>query len=173
MDNKKLYHFGAISAFGLAASTIMNGVAFFTGPDQFFALARILIVIFAFGFFPALYTKGREAHPGWAAWAMSFAYISIAAEFIRYVANPEFHSANLFFGGLGTMLLTYNILGLRHNLWPKALAWLGIVMAVLLLGVIPSQWDESLAFLNTVGALGAVVLYPIWLVWLGRRLRAE
>jgi len=173
MENEKLYHFGGFFAFGMAAAVLANGVAFFSGPDIFFTLTRALLGVFAFGFFPALYAKGREAHPGWAAWGIGLAYLAVASEMIQYLGEVELNSAWLFLGGLGIMLLTYNILALRYTLWPKVLAWLGIVMSILLLGVIPSTLVEALAFLNDLAAVGAVALYPIWLVWIGMRFRTE
>ena len=172
MDDKKLYHFSAVFAFCMAVAVLGNGIAFFTGPHLFFAITRSLVGIFALGFFPALYVKAQDAHPGWAIWAMSLAYVGITAELIRYLGNLEYETPWLFLGGLGVMLLTYNILALQHNLWPKVLAWFGIIIAILLLGVIPSTLVDALAFLNTLVAVGAVLLYPIWLIWMGMRFRA-
>lgn len=172
--DKKLYHLGAICAFGLAASVVLNGIAFFINMGSVWLISRVLIVIFALGFFPALAAKVRTVHPGWAAWMINLVYLGVAAEAIRYLGNLPFNTVFLFFGGLSLSSLVFNILALKHDLWPKALAWIGVVMSILLIGVILSSMIESLAFLNMVSAgLGAVVLYPIWLVWLGLRFQKE
>jgi hypothetical protein len=175
MDEKKLYRTGAICAFGLAAAAIANGIATFTGPYAFWTISRMLIVVFALGFLPALQVKMSKTHPGYAFWMTNLAYLGVIAEALYYFAKVDIDTTWLFFGGLGLSALTFNMIALRHALWPKALAWIGVATGALLLCVVvASFWPAALNLAGQVSAgLGAVVLYPIWLIWLGIRIRLE
>ncbi len=175
MDEKKLYRTGAICAFGLAAAALLNGIATFTGPYALWVISRMLIVVFALGFLPALQVKMRKAHAGYAFWMTNLAYLGVAAEGLYYFGKLDFDTSWLFFGGLGLSALAFNVIALRHALWPKALAWIGVATGVLLLCVVvASFWPSVLYVVSQVSAgLGAVVLYPIWLIWLGIRFRIE
>jgi hypothetical protein len=175
MDEKKLFRTGAICAFGLAAALVVNGIATFTGPSGLWLGSRLLVPLFAFGFLPALQVKVGKAHAGYAFWMTNLAYLGAAAEALYYFGKVDMNTTWLLFGGLGLASLAFNIIALRHALWPKALAWIGVATGVLLLGVVAASfWPAALNIVGQVSAgLGAVVLYPVWLVWLGIRLRAE
>jgi hypothetical protein len=174
MNDKKLFQLGAWCAFGLAAALVVNGIATFIGSQTLWVVSRIGVVIFLFGVLPAVRARVRPAHAGWTDWLTNLAYLGAGAEALRWLGNLEFNSAWLLFGGLGLWSIVINILALRHKLWPAVLAGIGIAGGVLLLGVILSSQFAALAFLNVLSAgLGAVVLYPAWLVWIGLRMRAE
>jgi len=175
MDEKKLYRTGAICAFGLAASAIVNGITTFSGPYALWLISRILIPVFAFGFLPALQVKVSKAHAGYAFWMTNLAYLGVAAEALYHLGKLNFDTTWLFFGGLGLSALAFNIIALRHNLWPKTLAWIGVATGLLLLCVVAATfWPTALNVVSQVSAgLGAVILYPVWLIWLGIRLRTE
>lgn len=174
MSDKKLLQMGAWCAFGLAAALVINGIATFIGPSVFWLVSRIGIVLFLFGLLPALRAKLLPTHSGWVEWLTNLAYLGAGAEALQILGNLEFDSFYLFFGGLGLWIIGINLLAMRHQLWPQPLAWIGCASGVLLLGEILSDLIPALAFMDLYSAaLGAVVLYPVWLVWQGVRMRAE
>ncbi len=171
---KKMYPMGTWCTFGMAAALIANGVATFTGPNWLWDASRILIPVFGLGMLPAVLNMIPPALAGWATWVTNLAYLGLVAEAIRYLGQIEFNTTPLLFGGLGVWGITMNVLALRHGLWPRLLAWIGIASSVLLLSVLLILIVPSLDVLGRISAaIGAVGLYPVWLIWQGLRIRQE
>ena len=77
------------------------------------------------------------------------------------------------FGAVGVWFLTISVLAYRQEIWPRALVFLGIASAVLY-WFVPLGRVLELELLDAIAAgLGGVVIGPIWLIWLGVRLRRE
>lgn len=74
-------------------------------------------------------------------------------------------------GGLGVWLVLANYLCRQYALLPNRLAWLGIITGlsyvVLVIGFLLSG-QENILF--GIGSLMVIIIYPIWAIWLGRRL---
>jgi hypothetical protein len=174
MNRKGRIQVEAWCAIGLAAALVVNGIAYFTPWAALWIAARICVVVLLLGVLPAIRARLLFNSAGWTEWVTNLAYLGVCAEALRWVGGLDLDSSWLFFGGLGVWSITVNILGLRNKLWPAALGWIGLASGVLILAVIPSAHIAGLAFLNTIASgLGAVVLYPIWLVWMGLRMRKE
>jgi hypothetical protein len=156
--------------------------------------------VFAFGAIPAIADLVRAKHEGWVRWTTGLAYLSFgvtAVETFRLVTATPLWAANyaggdptvqttivttdlllrldpatwLRFGALGPWFLVVNILALRHQLLPRSLTYLGIV-----LGVLTSTTTLGVAFrigpLVLVSAvLGGALAAPIWFIWTGVVLR--
>ena len=79
----------------------------------------------------------------------------------------------LAYGAVGLWVLVCSILALRNNVWPKGLAYLGILAALIYFlalasTVIPALFlSGAIIFVGVVGA----VLAPIWYGWMGIVLR--
>ncbi len=159
---------------GMALALVVNGVATFTGPIELWMISRALIAVCGMGVLPAVLDQMPSRAVGWARWVTCIAYLGLGAEALRRVGGLEFRTAELLFGGLGVWGLAVNLIALRQNLWPRVLAWIGLASSVMLFGVVLASRVAALAFLDTISAgIGAVVLYPIWLVWMGMRLRTK
>jgi hypothetical protein len=76
----------------------------------------------------------------------------------------------LVYGGVGVWILTINILALRENTWPKLLAYAGIIggfaYGIILLGLF-----LEIELFVTIAAAAAVVIAPIFYIWMGLELR--
>jgi hypothetical protein len=170
MENRKFVA-GAWFAFGMALALIVNGVTTFTGPGWLWDVSRILIVVFGFGVLPAIRRRIMEGR-SWVTWATNLAYLGLGAEALRQLGGLEIETVLLLFGGLAIWGLTLNVLAIQHKLWPNALAGIGISSSLLLFGALVASQVPAFLWLDTVSAgLGAVVLYPIWLIWTGLRLQ--
>jgi hypothetical protein len=81
----------------------------------------------------------------------------------------------LAYGAVGLWVLVCSILSLRNNVWPKGLAYLGILAAfvyflALASTAIPSLFlSGAIIFVSVIGA----VLAPIWYGWMGIVLRSH
>lgn len=173
MKNRNFAGSGKWFGFGMALALVVNGLTTFTGPGWLWDISRVLIVVFGFGVLPAVLDQFTE-NKGWAIWATNLAYLGLAAEALRQLTGLEFESVFLLFGGLAVWGLTVNILALRSNVWQNTLAWIGMASSLLLVGALIASRVPSLLWLDTVSAaLGAVVLYPVWLIWMGTRVQTN
>ncbi len=174
MEEKKLYRFGAWAGFGMALMLILNGVATFIPPYWLFWGSRIGIVLAGFGVLPAIWRQVKEAEAGWATWLTALAYLGLATEGLAYVGRADMDTNWLLFGGLAAWAMGMNIIGMRTKKWPLALGILGIVSGLLLLAAVTANTIQPGNIVNTISAgLGAVVLYPAWLIWMGIRMLKE
>lgn len=147
----------------------------------------------------AVSERVRSAHQGWVRWTSSLATVGFAVtaiHYFRYVAlypgraaayvaadtatkaalaaNQSLMSMDpdgwLMFGGVGLWLLVVNLLALRGNIWPKALAYVGIAGAIAYWFVVAGLVLLVEVFV-TIAAAAAVILGPIWYIWAGLVLR--
>ncbi len=148
---------------------------------------------------PAISGLVRSANEGWVRWTSALAAIGYAVLAVEYIVLqdevPRMAAGYLQldqsaraaiavigplnlnndgwagFGTVGLWLTVVNGLALRGGQWPKPLAVLGLVIgignALIIAGYI---LDSSLLILIAAG-LGAVILAPIWFIWMGVRLR--
>jgi hypothetical protein len=164
---------------------------------DFAALA--ISAVLALGVVPAVSDVVRAQNPGWVRWTSTVASVGFAVaaiQYARYVAvypgraaayvaaDPATQAALaanqgmmeldphgwLVFGGVGLWSLVINLLALRAHLWPKVLVYVG-------LAGVAAYWLEvagnalEVEALVAIAAAGAVVLGPIWYVWVGLILR--
>jgi hypothetical protein len=83
---------------------------------------------------------------------------------------------------IGLWLLGVNYFAQHGNLWSNSLTISGMIIGVIMLfglAVIPGifrgidAWESAPWYINYIGwagALGWLVLYPIWCIWFGRSL---
>jgi hypothetical protein len=78
----------------------------------------------------------------------------------------------LMFGAVGLWILVVNLLALRANSWPKILSYVGIAGGIAYMLVVAGY---VLVFytLNLIAAVGAIIIGPIWYIWMGMRLQQE
>ncbi|MCX6035490.1 MAG: hypothetical protein NTV38_11035 [Chloroflexi bacterium] len=171
MEEKKLYHFGAWSAFVMALMLIINGIATFIPPYWLFWVSRVGIVLGGFGVLPAIWRQVKEDEAGWSIWLTALAFLGLSAEGLNYIGKANIDSSWLPFGGLSAWAVRMNIIGIRARCWPIGMGVLGIVSGLLLFAAILANTLVPNNIVNTLSAgLGAVVLYPAWLVWMGIRM---
>lgn len=70
---------------------------------------------------------------------------------------------------IGLWILFVSITALQHNVYPKLLGWLGIVLTIPHLLVLFGTYFKSQAILNSVLVIG--LLAPFWYIWMGLHLR--
>ena len=170
LEEKKLYHFGAWSAFGMALMLITNGVTTFVPTYRLYYASRIGIVLAGFGVLPAIRKQVKE-EAGWATWLTALAFLGLSAEGLHYIGQASLNSNWLLFGGLSAWAVGMNIIGMRAKKWPLWMGILGIVSGILLFAAVLAYSIVPGSIFNTISAgLGAVVLYPAWLVWMGLRM---
>ncbi len=142
----------------------------------------------------------RSANEGWVRWTSNLAIIGSginAVEFLnRITLNPARAAAYvqgdatvkaaltvpgalagldpqawLRFGAVGVWILIVSLLALRGGTWPKPLAYVGIGVAIVYCLVVATNLLQIQLFTAIVGGVGGVILWPIWYIWLGLRLR--
>lgn len=158
--------------------------------------------IFMLAAVPALSEPVRRINEGWVRWTTTLAIIGFALTAVgnfRAAANELIGARALMsgdamartaiveavrlgyldpqgwfqFGAVGVWFLVISLLAQRNALWPRPLVFLGIASAVLY-WFVPLGRVLELELLNALAAgLGGVVIGPIWLIWLGIRLRGE
>jgi len=164
---------------------------------QYWAFA--LGAVFALAVVPSISEKVRTANEGWVRWTSNLALVGFAVaaiQYFRYVAlyparaeafvtgdaaTKAALAANqslvamdpngwLVFGGVGLWFLVVNLLAMRGNVWPKPLAYVGIVGAIAYWFVVAGFIFEA-GVLITIAAAAAVIVAPIWYIWTGLILR--
>jgi len=151
---------------------------------------------------PGISSLVRKGNEGWVRWAaavgtMGFAVTSISkfrelsvepliAQ--RYVEGNEITRAVItstpqigldpygFFryGAIGAWIFVINLLALRQGAWPRPLAYLGMVGAVLYwLVPIGNLFGLQVAMVieAAVALVGGVMIGPVWFIWIGRVVR--
>jgi hypothetical protein len=161
-------------------------------------LALSLGAIFALAAVPAISERVTPANVGWARWATNLAMLGFgvtAINNLRLLAVMPDRAAVLAvgdevtrkaivysqftldpngwlgYGAVGIWVLVISILALRADALPKLLNYVGIAVAI-------AYWCATLASVNglsmfgTIAAgLGALILAPIWYIWIGFQLR--
>lgn len=147
----------------------------------------------------AVTAKVRSLNDGWVRWTSTLALIGFSVVALQYsrlvVLNAERAAAYaagdstmkavlaanqslatldqfgfLAYGAVGLWFLVVNLLALRGDTWPKILAYLGIVGAIAYEFVVIGQLFEVELFV-TIAAGAAVIVGPIWYIWMGTILR--
>jgi hypothetical protein len=74
------------------------------------------------------------------------------------------------YGLVGIWFLVVNLLALRGDLWSKLLSYVGIVGAIAY-GMVVAGLASQTEILVTIAAGAAVIIAPIWYIWMGLDLR--
>ena len=164
---------------------------------QYWAFA--FIGVFAIAVVLAVSAKVRSQNEGWVRWTSNLALIGfavVALQYSRYIvlyadraatyaagdaatkaalaANQSLATLDQFgflaYGAVGLWFLVVNLLALGGDTWPKILAYLGIVGAIAYEFVMIGQLCEVELFV-TIAAGTAVIVGPIWYIWMGSILR--
>ena len=113
----------------------------------------------------------KEDEAGWAAWLTALAFLGLSAEGLNFIGKANLNSGWLLFGGLAAWAVGMNAIGIRGRRWPLWMGILSIVSGVLLFAAVLANTLVPNNIINSLSAgLGAVVLYPAWLVWMGIRI---
>jgi multisubunit Na+/H+ antiporter MnhB subunit len=79
-------------------------------------------------------------------------------------------SGLLVYGGVGLWFLVINLLALREKTWPQILAYAGVIGGIAYWLVVLGLFTEIELFV-TIAAATAVIIGPIWYIWMGLDLR--
>ena len=160
-----------------------------------FALGAVLALAVVL----AVSARVRSINEGWVRWTANIALIGFAVEaiqYFRYLALYPFNAAAyaagdamtkiaiaasqstialdpngwLVYGGVGLWFLVVNLLALRENTWPKLLAYIGVAGAIAYWFVVVGLVFEIEMFVM-IAAAAAVIIGPIWYIWMGLTLR--
>lgn len=155
--------------------------------------------IFSSAAFVVLYERLRPTSEGFALWALvlglfsSFATLThgayqalllmtlpsaaeserAAIELVRMVPSQIDPSGLGTFGVIGLASLVIGMLILAGQRLPRAMGYLAVVNAVLLITLFFATAAGAQTLILLSGGLTSVVVGPIWWVWLGRELRRE
>ncbi len=160
-----------------------------------FALASLLAIAAVL----AISASVRAAHDGWARWTSTLAIIGFAVNAIDQIRHAVLDPVRatayvqgdaavkaaltvpgvlqgldpqgwLRFGLVGLWVLVVSLLALRGGAWPRPLAYLGLVGAIVFWLSVVAQVVQTPTLLVILAGVGGVVLLPIWYMWLGLRL---
>lgn len=143
---------------------------------------------------PAVTSRVRAVHEGWARWASNLATIGYAVSAVGYTLSaariPSIAKAfvagdaatkaalavvwrsspDLFglwgYGAIGIWVLVVCLLGLRSGAFPRLHLILGIVVAANYL-IVPLGLLFKIAELFTIGSAVGIILGPVWYFWTG------
>lgn len=182
---------GVVGALALALLILLFtvGEPFGTLNDICIAVTAILSAVLAW----MLYSQYQPLLSVWSRVALVLAVVGALVVTIGSVmvisGTTGWYLAGLYMAAgnalIGVWLVGLNYSALQSNLWSRGLAIYGIVAgAVMLLGlaVIPGMvarmdaWDAAPWYVNYIGqmgALGYLVLYPLWCILFGRFLLAK
>lgn len=164
--------------------------------------AMFIGAVFALAMIPAVSATVQHLNEGWVHWTSTLAMIAFVVSMLdnywsivytdarahAFITGNEAIRATLSVpgapqvidaqgwlanGAVGLWALVISVLALRHQIWHKGLAYLGIFGALiyflaLLAQVIPNFVYSG--FIVYVGILGAIIA-PIWFTWMGVHLR--
>ena len=163
--------------------------------SQYWAMA--FGAIFALAVIPAVSEKVRNLGEGWVRWTSTLATLGFAVTILDnywaivmtparaaayLTSNEAMRSAFaipgeaqfidvqgwLGYGGVGLWVLVISLLALRGNIFPRPLAYLGVVVAIAyFLVVVTMVFPDVRGIILAVAALGGIVLAPLWYGWIG------
>jgi len=148
----------------------------------------------------AISARVRSANDGWVSWTSTLAILGLAITAIddlRFLALTPGRAAAyvqgdaavraaltapgalegldpqhwLRLGAVGLWVLVVNLLALRTRAWPTPLAYVGIGNALVYWLAVAGIVLQIPTAITLVAGLGAIVLAPLWYIWLGLRLR--
>lgn len=120
--------------------------------------------------------------------ASAGAPVAVAGSVLVLTGRTGWYLAGLYttggYAAIGIWLLALNLSALRRGAWPRQTAWLGVVTGILMLagflavpgilnGVDSPEDAPLMVNAGLGGALGWLVLYPIWSLSLSRALLAR
>jgi hypothetical protein len=164
--------------------------------------AMLISAVFALAMIPAVSATVQHLNEGWVRWTSTLATIAFAVSILdnywsivytdarahAYMFGTEAVRATLSVpgapqaidvqgwlanGAVGLWALVISVLALRHQVWHKGLAYLGIFGAFVYFLALLAQVIPDLVYAGAVvyvGILGAIVA-PIWFTWMGIHLR--
>jgi hypothetical protein len=148
----------------------------------------------------AISASTRAVHDGWVHWTSTLAIIGLAVNTIDGIRRAALDPAKatayvqgnaavkaaltvpgalqgldpqgwLRLGAVGLWIPVVSLLALRGGTWPKLLASLGMVGAIVYSLAVVAQVVRAPPLLVILAGVGGVILVPIWYIWLGLRLR--
>jgi len=158
-----------------------------------------LISLLAFAAVPAISTMARSRHAAWQQWVTKLAYLGFAS-FAMYnfralhaeyahakaiaVADPVnqlvlLTSAKLIptdwygflsYGCVGLWIIATSVSGLTSGAFPRLLAYVGVGFAVMYWLLVCGYLFQTTELAAIANGLGAMLLGPVWLIWIGMRL---
>ena len=163
-------------------------------------IARVLLALAGLGALPAIIELVKNQREGWAVWARNLGYLALAVMVVEslrqgflvpieanaYLAVDEGVRAAiggdnthitldprgwLRFGLLGISILIISILALLPENLPRAWAYLGIFVSLVLWLVVAGNLVGLPILTNGAAILVGIVLGPIWFMWAGLLLR--
>ncbi len=158
--------------------------------------AFLLVGVFGIAVVPAASAMVQHLDEGWVRWTSALAMLGFAvsildnywaivvtpAQVAAYVSGTvvtrqvltvpgmaQFIDVQgwLGYGAVGAWILTISLLALRSRAWPRGLAYVGVVSAVGYFVALLSQVLPGYKILTLVAAPTAIILGPIFYVWLG------
>lgn len=156
--------------------------------------------VFALAVVPAVSERVRHLGEGWIRWTSALAMLGFAVTILDnywaivrtpalaaayYAGNdvtrmaldlpssPQFIDIQgwLGYGAVGLWMLVVNVLAWRGRMWPRALVYLGLAGAIgYFVAVASAVVPNMLAAILVVAGVGAIVVGPIWYVWMGLHL---
>ena len=161
-----------------------------------FALGALL----ALAVVPAIAVSMHSVNEGLVRWTSNLAFLGFAVTAIDFFRNIGLQSMRaaayvagdattkavltapsylagldvqgwLGFGGVGLWIFVANWLALQGGAWPKPLAYLGIVVAILYCLVVAGFALQIELLVAIAAGLGGIIAAPIWYIWVGVNLR--
>jgi uncharacterized protein DUF4386 len=164
--------------------------------------ALLLGAVFALAMIPAVSKTVLHLNEGWVRWTSKLATIAFAVVILdnywsivytdarakEYLTGTEAIRATLTvpgapqwidvqgwlaYGAVGLWILICSLLALRSQVWPRGMAYLGILGAFIYFLALASSTVPSLfvsGAIIVVGVIGAIFA-PIWFTWMGIFLR--
>jgi len=162
---------------------------------QYWAMA--LGAVFALAVIPAVSEKVRNLNEGWVRWTSSLATLGFAVTILdnywAIIMTPRLAIAYqtgdqalraaltvpgapqmidiqgwLGYGAVGLWVLVISLLALRGNVFPRLLAYLGVVIAIAyFLIVVTMIFPDIRGLILIIAGIGGIVLAPLWYGWIG------
>jgi hypothetical protein len=176
---------------------IAAGFNYSTLVNWSFALGAIL----ALAAIPTLAERFRSLNEGWVLWARNLALLGFAVtatnQFTTFAVWPKLAAAYvagdaatraaielfpllpldqqgwLLYGGVGVFVFIVSLLALRTKAMPRPLGFIGLGAGIFLWLAVAGFVLNNEVLVSIAAGLGAVLLIPIWFVWMGLLLRRE
>ncbi|HSM57655.1 MAG TPA: hypothetical protein VK879_15995 [Candidatus Sulfomarinibacteraceae bacterium] len=174
---------------------IASGFSFSTLVGWSFALGALC----ALAAIPAIADQFRELDHEWIDWMRNLALLGYAItavnEFTIFVSWPSIATAYvegeaairaalaaqpllpldpqgwLLYGAVGAFVFVVSFLALRSEALPKPLSYIGLAAGMMFWLALLGFILDSETLISIGAGLGAVILVPIWYIWVGLRLR--